>query len=211
MEPIDGVGSILGQAGPCFVRSGSTLTVVGRMIFDEADVDNMESNGTLTDVITHELGHILGIGSLWDAFGLLQDPSLVTPGADTYFSGTQAISAFDGVGGASYVGNKVPVENQQGGSGTKDSHWRESVFDNELMTGFINSGANPLSAVTIASLADLGYTVDLGQADSYTLPSLAPPPPSAEIRPSIQLVRDQLGGPVYVVDSRGRVLGVIPR
>jgi hypothetical protein len=38
---------------------------------------------------------------------------------------------------------------------------------NELMTGFLNSGPNPLSAVTIESMADLGYTVNVGAADLW--------------------------------------------
>jgi hypothetical protein len=29
----------------------------------------------------------------------------------------------------------VPVENS-GGSGTRDAHWRESEFGNEVMTGY---------------------------------------------------------------------------
>ena len=39
------------------------------------------------------------------------------------------------------------------------------------MTGWLNAGANPLSRVTAASLADLGYQVDLSAADSYTPPT----------------------------------------
>ena len=58
-----------------------------------------------------------------------------------------------------------------GGPGTRDSHWREAVFGNELMTGFINQGVNPVSRLTIASLADLGYQVNLEAADAYMLPS----------------------------------------
>ena len=43
-------------------------------------------------------------------------------------------------------------------------------MQSELMTpGFSDPG--PLSAITIQSMADLGYTVDVTQADAYTLPS----------------------------------------
>ena len=43
------------------------------------------------------------------------------------------------------------------------------MLGNELMTGWINSGqSNPLSRITIASLADLGYQVNLSAADTYT-------------------------------------------
>ena len=41
----------------------------------------------------------------------------------------------------------------------------------ELMTGFISSASNPMSGTTIASVRDLGYVVDLSQADPYTLSS----------------------------------------
>src|SRR5262249_40984226 len=65
----------------------------------------------------------------------------------------------------------VPVENT-GGAGTRDSHWRESVFVNELMTGFVGNAGNPLSRLTAASLQDVGYVVDLKKAEKYARPSL---------------------------------------
>jgi hypothetical protein len=44
----------------------------------------------------------------------------------------------------------VPVESS-GGSGTRDAHWRESVFTNELMTGYAGPGRDlPLSRMTIS-------------------------------------------------------------
>ena len=63
----------------------------------------------------------------------------------------------------------VPLETT-GGAGTVNAHWSEAVFDTELMTGFAESNSNmPLSRLTIAALADLGYQVDYGAADSYQL------------------------------------------
>jgi hypothetical protein len=41
------------------------------------------------------------------------------------------------------------------------------------MTGYINRNSNPLSRMTIASLADLGYRIDLGTAAAYRLPAAA--------------------------------------
>ena len=39
---------------------------------------------------------------------------------------------------------------------------------NELMTGWYNSGqTNPISRITVASLADLGYQVNMNAAQSY--------------------------------------------
>ena len=38
---------------------------------------------------------------------------------------------------------------------------------NELMTGYINLGDNPLSLVTIQQMADLGYVVNPAAADPW--------------------------------------------
>ena len=38
-----------------------------------------------------------------------------------------------------------------------------------MMTGYLDT-ANPISRVTIASMKDLGYGVNLAVADSYSLP-----------------------------------------
>ncbi|MEJ2504177.1 MAG: leishmanolysin-related zinc metalloendopeptidase, partial [Gemmatimonadota bacterium] len=63
----------------------------------------------------------------------------------------------------------VPVENT-GGAGTENVHWRETVFNREIMTGFIESGVDqPLSRITIAAMEDLGYEVDRSAADDYSL------------------------------------------
>src|ERR1044072_6857522 len=66
----DGVGGILGQASPEYYRTSSKIPITGVMTFDSADLANMASNGTLYSVILHEMGHVLGIGTMWDMFGL---------------------------------------------------------------------------------------------------------------------------------------------
>ena len=124
--------------------------------------------GLVVLLFVHEMGHVLGIGSLWTEYGVANGE-----GTDSSsFTGPAARAAWESLGGA--AGTRVPVENcvgfssSQCGAGTKDSHWRERTFDNELMTGFLNGGvANPLSALTIASLQDIGYTVDMSIAEPY--------------------------------------------
>ncbi|HQR41978.1 MAG TPA: leishmanolysin-related zinc metalloendopeptidase, partial [Gemmatales bacterium] len=111
----------------------------------------------------HEIGHILGIGTIWTNKGLLSGAGTSNP----LFTGAQATAAYNSIFGTNASG--VPVENS-GGSGTRDSHWRETTFGNELMTGYLNNGANPLSRITVGSLADLGYQVDMSRADSYSPP-----------------------------------------
>jgi len=159
-EPIDGVGGILGQAGPCVLGSDG-LPRRGVMRFDSADLADLAAEGLLVDVVLHEMGHVLGIGTVWEDAGLLQNPS----SADPRFTGPVAVGRWEALGGT----GGVPVEGD-GGPGTRDAHWDEAVFGNELMTGWISASPNPLSDVTIASLDDLGYQVDLGAADTYTLP-----------------------------------------
>lgn len=167
IENIDGPGGILGQAAPCFFHNVGLLPAIGQMTFDAADLDVIEQAGLLTPVVLHEMGHVLGYGTIWSDLGLLADPAGLG-GLDPHFTGPLAIAAFDSTGGAGYALGKVPVEDQ-GGPGTADGHWRETVFDNEIMTGYVNLGANPLSVVSIASLADLGYAVDYSRADPYVI------------------------------------------
>jgi hypothetical protein len=163
----------------------------------------METQGTLRDVILHEMGHVLGLGTRWQAHGLLTGAG----GADPFFTGAQARAAFDQVGGTTYtLGGKVPVENT-GGSGTRDGHWRESVFDDELMTGFITGAVRPLSIVTSASYIDMGYQVNLGASDAFALSLMAA---RSFAGPRIQLVNDIHRTPILVLDAAGRVVQVLP-
>jgi hypothetical protein len=162
---IDGPFGILGQAGPTHLRANTLLPAKGIMEFDTADLTRMEEDGSLEDVIIHEMGHVLGIGTIWQDLGLLQGAGTANP----TFLGDNAQREFGLLAGAGGP-LPVPVANT-GGPGTRDGHWRESVFGHELMTGFINPGSNPISRVTVAALKDLGYEVNLDAADEFTLPN----------------------------------------
>lgn len=158
---IDGPGQVLAQAGPCLVRDSSRLPVAGIVTLDSEDLLQYVGSNTLTHIIAHEIGHVLGFGSLWGT-------ALLT-GKDTNdprFTGPEAVAEWHALGGT----GDVPVESQ-GGEGTAGSHWRESIFGNELMTGFSEAVGvfQPLSRLTIGSMEDLGYAVDYGAADAYTL------------------------------------------
>ena len=181
IRPIDGPGSILGQAGPCYVSTDDWLSRFGVMEFDSADVASMIANGTFSSVIVHEMGHVLGIGTLWNyQRSLLQGAGSANP----LFVGPRASAAWSELGG----GGGVPVENS-GGSGTRDSHWRESVFADELMTGYIAAGTNPLSLISIGSLGDMGYHVDPAAADAYAVPGLPDAPTAASRAPLGTMLR----------------------
>lgn len=162
---IDGVGGTLGQAGPDRFRVGTLFPYHGNMQFDTADLTSMERDGSLLSVIEHEIGHILGIGTLWDDRGLIAGSGTSNP----RFTGARATAEYNRLFGRSESG--VPVENS-GGAGTRDAHWRDSIFSSELMTGWTGPGtALPLSRITVASLADLGYQVDMTRADGYARPA----------------------------------------
>ena len=198
---IDGPGGVLAQAGPCFAHGQVFLPAIGLMVFDAADLDAMEGLGLLSSVVLHEMGHVLGYGTLWIDLGLLADPAS-QGGIDPHFTGAQAIAAFDSAGGAGYLNAKVPVEDQ-GGPGTADSHWRDLVFGNEVMTGFLSQGFNPLSTTSIASLADLGYTVDLSVADTFSITPSARPSPSSGVR--LRLGNDIFARPMGVIKPGGKI------
>lgn len=196
VAPIDGVGNILGSAGPCIVRSAMLLPIVGSMQFDSADMAAMVASGLLNGVVLHEMMHTLGFGTIW---GPGQQNEVAAPnGSDPRFLGTNGQGAYAGVGGTD-AASGVPVENT-GGSGTKGAHWRESVFHTELMTGWAD-GAMQLSRVTIGALKDFGYDVDLSKADPYTLPI---PGSLASLRVSQQL-GELTTAPIGVVGTDGRI------
>jgi len=169
IAPIDGPGKVLGQAGPCGLRTQSRLPFAGVLTLDEDDLEPMVGTQTLTDIIFHEIGHVLGFGVLWSDKNVLSGSGT----SDPLFTGVQAAQAYLALGGI----GAVPVEGS-GGEGTRDAHWRESVFRREVMTGFSEriGVSMPLSRVTIASMGDLGYTVDFSAADAFVLPGLAPAP-----------------------------------
>jgi len=198
---IDGPGKVLGEAGPCYVRSENMLPIVGHLKLDAADLASMETHGTMDDVVLHEIGHVLGIGTLWQDRNLL----VGSGGVDPQFIGPNAVQAYQTMGGTQ---STVPVENT-GAAGTRDGHWRESVFGTELMTGWISRGGNPMSALTIASLQDLGYGADQSVATAYTLTRMLASREAGSLSsdsPRIDLHgRERIRRPRFKVDHRGRV------
>ena len=197
LAAIDGPGKVLGQSSPCYVNSQNSLPIMG---FFELDVDDLElllNQGTLDNVVLHEMGHILGIGTLWS----YQRSLLTGRGTDDpFFTGVSAGQQFASLGGlTSYPGGAVPVENA-GSTGTRDAHWRRTVFSNELMQGYARPGGMPMSRVTIASLSDLGYTVTFAGSDSY---SFFPALNSLASASSVSLGDDIARSALWAVDRTG--------
>ncbi len=159
------VGGTLGRTFPpnSVLEADYTLSTGGRFQLDTLDMPWLESSGRLGDVFAHEMGHLLGVGTLWISNNLYQ----MWSGEYVGPFGVLAYNAeFD------QTGTFVPVE-LEGGSSTANSHWNENKnglgftgirdvmgrdFRDELMTGWLNR--NPfLSNTTVQSLRDLGFTV----------------------------------------------------
>lgn len=193
---IDGAGGTLAIAGPCYIRTGSGSPVLGAIVFDEADIDHLAAFGDLTEVAVHEIAHILGFGLLADWDSLIENPS----SADPRFSGALATTAFNAAGGA----GTVPVESNH-------AHWRESALGLELMTPQIRGGVrDPLSAITIQALADMGYRVNVGLAEAYAVSPAPAAAAVAEETPALELRNDVYRGPVAEIDENGKVVRIVP-
>ncbi|MDE2653580.1 MAG: hypothetical protein F4087_14125 [Gemmatimonadetes bacterium] len=215
---VDGEGGTVIQSGPCIWRSvqftGTRIirqeVAVGSMALDREDVRALEADGLLRAVLEHHIAHVLGFGfdRSWRLRGLFGSAAVEGSPPDQYFTGPLATAAFDAAGGVRYAGGGgVPVENVGPGTG---EHWRGSVFGDELMTNVLKDGSPPLSLITIESLADLGYGVDLTRADEYTLPGAGAPRMAAPTRtgPVFHFGDDLLRNPVLVVDRQGRVVRI---
>jgi hypothetical protein len=182
LQPIDGPGGVLGAAGACFVRTNDGLPLYGLMFFDVDDLAFLEQNNVLGAVIMHEMGHVLGFsGGIFNlnipgvfSRNLLADPNT----ADPRFLGDVAGAMYTSLGGKLPT---VPIEGTPCGPGTRNSHWDENTFFNELMTGFLNGASanfiNPLSRMTAAAMRDLGYNAVPSVGEDYVLRASPNPDP----------------------------------
>lgn len=155
------------------VYGPDNLPRVGFIEFNPDLVANLRTLGVIDEVALHELGHVLGFGVLWQPERhLIANPDSTDP----RFIGPRALAEYSVLGRA---GGGIPIMTIDG---VIQPHW-ESAFFEEIMAR-VPDGA-PLSRMTLASMADLGYAVDLDAADPYT-PSL---PAGSCIEFSAEVVR----------------------
>jgi hypothetical protein len=164
VKRIDGVGGTKAIARPTHLRSNSGLPYMGEIIIDTSDLKRANGNMAILRLAIHEIAHVLGFGSLWQAKNLISGYNTRNP----VFIGKKAQIEF---GKLLHTGPKpVPVENE-GNQGTLLTHWREKVFGGELMTSILDNQQTTLSRLTIASLEDIGYKVRYNSAAEYHIPS----------------------------------------
>jgi Leishmanolysin len=181
-QAMDGPRRVLGSAGTKEVRAADLLTIAGEMRFDTADLTYLQTQRHFNTVITHEMAHILGIGSLWVTTGVTGSRSIRCP-----YRSPQANAKFARL---SSCNRTVPTENDGGPAvGTFCGHWDKECLNAELMTGVLNrDNGIPLSRIAIAALYDLGYALSYRTAEAFTksdLSSTCQCPPATRRRRSL--------------------------
>lgn len=142
-----------------------------------------------------DVGHALGIGTMWERpDGRLVKDNDPPPNIDyCIYEGENAIAQFQDLSGYSSADDATRQECDDagvdkprvqryniGGTDRCGGHWQESCLNTELMTPVASTNAlNPLSILTVGSLVDLGYTVNYNPADTmglFILPQCQCPP-----------------------------------
>ncbi len=189
--PISVTGNNSGLASAIFNstvnQGGKTLATSGSIFINTTQIETFSNYQTNTgnfvnvidELMAHETGHVLGIGTLWQSNG-------VYLGGSGEYTGQHGVAAFKAECQPSAT--FVPVE-LAGNPGTPDAHWNQLMrssmqegnpsdpfsldprlgivdqfgrdFSLELMTGGIDPdyGEPFLSKTTVQSLRDLGFTV----------------------------------------------------
>lgn len=202
-------GNTIAQAGFTDIRVGNTgvranwqpgssvgngLPYVGNVTINTAYKD---APGIFSTII-HEIGHVLGFGTLWsNSIGTFSSYVSDIGTANPVYrgpNGSAAVREYNRSFGT--TGTSVPLYDKvqqlpYGYDGSYGTHWRDDIFNNnkpgvplasqyyELMTANYNVLAtlpngqpmpSYLSAVTVGAMQDLGYQVNYTAADNYVRP-----------------------------------------
>lgn len=158
-------------AGP----GGALLPTRGTIQIDLQDIDALLGDrASFKDTVVHEIGHVLGLGTLFARAGLVR-----TDGKRRdWYIGTQGCRAYaELLRPGSQQGVEIPLQAEPGGT-TRAHHFDEAALPQEIMStaldqphtgrGGLASTAmgliNVVSTVSAGALKDLGYVVDMSRA-----------------------------------------------
>ena len=145
--------------GTSLFIEGTRELIAGKVVLDPTDIQDAIDDGSLENILLHEFAHVLGFGNFWNDAELVDEPSSV-------YVGTNGLDAWRNTIGCTT--GQLPVQDNDFG------HWSEECLLSELMTPSINAAeTTQLSIITLRSMQDLGYEVDLGQADSFSICNIA--------------------------------------
>ncbi len=155
-------------------KTNKWMPTTGRVRINTNYANTFNSNPEyLTAILTHEFAHILGIGTLWENDGR----NLVNTKNDTYVADSYAGSVYGDLTGT-FTPTAVPLSKDKDSAGKSIyGHWSEAVFGNELLTPEAEGAGIkiPLSQLTIASLRDIGWNVNYGAAEPFSLSKTTSP------------------------------------
>ncbi len=183
----------LAYAAPTIASDGQKLLIQGgNLTINRRRLGTLDTT-SLNDLFIHEFTHTLGFGTIWEPLrfrmadgsirsigGLTADGSrLIDRTNNTYSANSNAGWAYgelrrDAGLTNTLVQTAVPIEADFA------AHWDESVFQSESLTPVANSGAQPISILTLAALKDLGWQVNFGKAQDYKLPTVVSAGPSID-------------------------------
>lgn len=184
-----------GKGGPRHMRYRSGIPAIGVIIFDKTA---FTSDWGIYNLASHEIGPVLGIGALWQS-DYWQPYYLQRKDNAYFFPGPLAIEAFDAIGGTRYTGAKVPVDDDR-------AHWHKTIYHTEIMSGTRPpyGEPRPISLVTIQTLADFGYGVDVSRAEPYRVRATKPSVTQQSIW-ECRILHSQ----ITIVDREGKVVQTI--
>eukprot|EP00924_Labyrinthula_sp_SR-Ha-C_P009421 maker-scaffold_2-snap-gene-23.7-mRNA-1 protein AED:0.00 eAED:0.00 QI:235/1/1/1/1/1/2/88/423 len=157
---------------------------------------------TSTDVLEDAVYDINGSGDIVGRHGDNQPKYVGEAGVRAYQELTGEKQGFLPIQGTRVNGEKAFDEQKDEGVGSIDKHVDKDTFQDALMTYFMNfDNRTPLTKMSIASLADLGYTVDDSVADEYVFSSSQKASEERGLR----------GKSEKTLDLSGDVLPIVPR
>ena len=169
----------LALSGPQFALDGPNLIISsGISTINARRFAEFNANPTyLRNIMIHEFAHVLGFGTLWEPVQFMDSmgqvfnfgKNLINRTSVTYNANTYAGWAYGELTG-SFTQTAVPIE------AGAFAHWDETRFDGELLTPYaeVPGVATPLSQLTLAALRDLGWNLNFGVAQAYSLPPVVP-------------------------------------
>ncbi|MBD2213133.1 pre-peptidase C-terminal domain-containing protein [Nostoc linckia FACHB-104] len=141
---------------------GHILPTSGQLTLSSSYLNTLNTVTNYTpDIIIHEIGHALGL------VGLLNS-SDVDPATGTYKANTYAGWAYGELRGT-FSQTAIPMTTGIG-VGSDYLHWKEEVFGSETMTHITKGAASSFSQLSLAALRDIGWNLNYGAAQPYSLP-----------------------------------------